>query len=104
MGEVNGAELVAGLVVVLVQAEAGDRLRDDPLERQGIVVGALEEVLRRVGVVDKMRAVFREFRSEVRPVEAGELQRSSGNGRVGTADHVKFEVGDDAGERNWRVR
>src|SRR6185437_12017658 len=56
--EVDGAEFVAGLVVVLVESEAGDGLGDDALERKGVVVGAAEEMLSGVGIVDQMSAVL----------------------------------------------
>ncbi len=96
--------LVAGLVVVLVQSVAGDGLGDDTLLCQRIVVRALEEMLRRVRVVDQVGAVFGELGAEVGAVEAGEPERSGGDGRVGTADHLELEVGDDAGEWDRRMR
>jgi len=58
VGEVDGADFVAGLVVVLVQTEAGYSVGDDALLRQCIVVRALEEALLGVGIADQMGAVF----------------------------------------------
>ncbi len=104
VGEVDRAEFVAGLVVVLVQAEAGDGVGDDTLVRERVVIGSLKEVLRRVRVVDQMGAMFGEFRAEVGAFEAGEPERSGGDRWVGPADHLELEVGDDAGERDRRVR
>ncbi len=104
MGEVDGAEFVAGLVVVLVEAEAGDGLGDDALESESVVVGALEEFFAGVGVVDEVRAVFCKFGAEIGAVEAGEPEGSGRDGGVGPANHLEFEVGDDAGEWDGRMR
>lgn len=103
MGEVDGGELVAGLVIVLMEAEAGDGLGDDALASEGDVVGALEEVLFGVGVVDEVGAVFGEFGAEVGALVAGEPEGAFGDGGIWTADHFKFEIGDDSVERNGRV-
>ena len=56
-----------------------------------------------MGIVDQMSAVLCQLGAEVGAVEAGEPERSGGNGGVGAADHLEFEVGDDAGERNGRM-
>ena len=58
MGEVDGADFVAGLVVVLVQTEAGYGVGDDALLRQCVVVRTMEELLFGVGIADQMGAVF----------------------------------------------
>ena len=52
-GEVDGAEFVGGLVVVLVQAEAGDGVGDDAFACEGDVVGPLEEILAGWGSVTR---------------------------------------------------
>jgi len=104
VGEVDGADLVARLVIVLVQAVAGDGLSDDSLLSQCVVVGTAEEVLFGMRVVDQVGTVFRQFGAKVRAVEAGEPEGSCGDCRVGSADHLELEVGDYAGEGDWRVR
>lgn len=104
MGEVDGAEFVAGLVVVSVEPEAGDGLSDDALEGKSIVVGAAEELLFWVRVVDEMSAMLRQFGAKIGAVEACEPESSSRNRGVRPPDHFKLEIGDDAGEGNGRVR
>jgi hypothetical protein len=98
VGEVDGAELVAGLVVVLVEAVAGDGLGDDALLGECVVVGATEELLGGMGIGDEVRAVFCELGAEVGAVEAGEPESAGGDGGVGAADHLELEVGDDGVE------
>ena len=100
VGEVDFGEFVGGLVVVGVQAEAGDGVGDDALLGEGVVVGALEEFLVGVGIVDEAGAVFGEFGAEVGAVEAGEPESAFGDEWVWAADHLEFEVGDDAGKRD----
>ncbi len=101
--EVDAREFVGGLVIVLVQAEAGDGVCDDSLACEGVIVGALKEILLRVWIGDERGAVAREFRPEVGPVEAGEPEGVGRNGGIGTADHLEFEVGNDGRQRDRRV-
>ena len=75
-----------------------------PCSANAVVVRAPEEMLRRVRVVDQVGAVFCELGAEVGAVEAGKPERSSGDRRVRTADHLELEIGDDAGERDGRMR
>src|SRR6185312_16725367 len=70
--EVDGAELVRRLVVVLMQAEAGDGLGDDAGPCERVVVRTLEELLCGVRIGDEVRAVTGEFRPKVRAFVSGE--------------------------------
>ncbi len=83
VGEVDGADFVAGLVVVLVHAVAGDGVGDDALQGEGVVVGALEEELFGMGIVDEVGSVAGELGAEVGAVEAGEPEGAWGKGGVG---------------------
>src|ERR1017187_2877604 len=102
--EVDSGEFVRRLVVVLVQAVAGDGLGDDSLAGEGEVVGALEEVLGGVRVGDEAGTVAGEFRAEVGAIEAGEPEHTRRDGRIGAADHLEFQGGDAGGERDGRMR
>lgn len=99
VGEVDGGDLVGGLVVVLVESEAGDGLGDDTEVGEVDVVGALEEVFGGVRIVDEVSTVSGELWAEVGAIEACEPEGSGGNGGVGAADHFELEVGDDGVER-----
>ena len=44
--------------------------------------------------------MFGQFGAEVRSIVAAEPEIAFGYGGIGTADHFKFEVGDDVGERD----
>src|SRR5438874_2252120 len=72
--EVDRGELVRGLMVVLVQAIAGDRLRDDSLQCQIVVIRSGEEILCGMGVGDQVGPVSGEFGTQIASVEAGEPQ------------------------------
>lgn len=96
--EVDGGELVRGLVVVVVQVEARDCLRDDALASEGDVVGAQEESFGGAGILDQGSAVAGEGWAEVGPAIASEPEVSGRDGGIGPADHFKLEVGDDRGE------
>src|SRR5665213_2733184 len=102
--EVDAVKFVTRLVVILVQAKAGDGLGDDALLCEGVVVGAAKEMLSLVRVVDQVSAVLCQLGTKVGAVEACEPKRSSRHGGVGTSDHPEFEVGHDAGQRHRRMR
>ena len=74
---------------------------DDALKGEADVVGALEELLLRVRVLDEVSAVFGQLGAEVGALVTGEPESSGGDGWIGAADHLELEVGDDAGERSW---
>ena len=86
-------------MVVGVETEAGDSVGDDALTGEGYVVGALEELLLGVGVLDEVCTVSGELGAEGGALIAGEPKGSGGDGGVGTADHLELEVRDDIGER-----
>ena len=71
VSEVDGAEFVAGLMVVLVETEAGDGVGDDASLGEGEVVGSPEELLTGVRIAYKTSPVLGEFGAEVGAVEAG---------------------------------
>jgi len=93
--EVEFGNFVGGLVVVLVEAVAGDGLGDDAAFCEGVVVGALEEVLGGVGVCGDGCAVLGECGAEVGAFVAGEPEGARGEGGIGASHHFEFEVGDD---------
>ena len=76
---------------------------DDAALGQRVVVGALEEFLVRMRVADEVRAVFGERGAEVRALVSGEPEIACRDGRIRTADHFKFKIGDDVVERDRRV-
>ncbi len=63
-------QVVAGLMVVLVQAVTGDCLGHDALFREHVIVGTLEEVLGRMRVGDQVGAVLGQFGAKIRSIPA----------------------------------
>ena len=57
-----------------------------------------------MGIGDEVGAVAGEFGAEVGALEAGEPEGAGGDGGIGAADHLELEIGDDAGERDGRMR
>src|SRR5437868_9074441 len=94
--------IVAGTVIVRVQAKAGDGLRDHAFERESVVIGAGEEVLFWMRICDQPGAMRGEFRAEIRALPATQPQFVRLNFRIGAADHFKFKVGRDVHEGNRR--
>src|SRR5438067_2353389 len=62
--EVDSRYFVRWTVVIRVQAETGDRLRDNARPRQSDIIGALKEVLGWVRVGREWSAVTCEFRPQ----------------------------------------
>ncbi len=89
-------------MVIGVEAEAGDGVRDDTLASEGDIVGALEELLLGVRVLDEVGTLFGELGPESGALVAGEPESSGRDGGVGAADHLEFQVGDDVGEWSGR--
>ena len=97
-------EVVGGLVIVGSESVAGDGLGDDALAGEVEIVRALEEVLGGMRVGDERGSVFGESWAEVAALPSGEPELIGTDGRVGLADHLKLEIGDDGGQRQGRVR
>src|SRR5437870_2443272 len=72
MLEVNAGQIVALTVVVAVQTETRNRVGDDSLRRQHVIVGTTKEILLRMRISDEPRAVLREFRPQIRSLIAGQ--------------------------------
>src|SRR5271170_6458090 len=104
MGEVDRAQFIAWLMVVLVQAVARKSVGDDSLLGQGVIVRALKEMLRGMRVADQMCAVPGQLRAQIGAIESCEPERSGGDDRIRSADHFELEIRDDAGNRNRRMR
>lgn len=102
MGEVDCADLVGSLMVVMVQAEAGDSVGNDALACQRVVIGPLEKLFLRMRIVDEVSAMLRELSPEVGAVVTRKPQRARRHRRIGPADHLKLEVGDNL--RQWDRR
>ena len=79
-------------------------MSDDSLAGEGDSCRSAGRSSGGVGVGDEVGAVSGEFGAERGAVEAGEPESVGGNGGVGAADHLEFEVGDDGGERDGRMR
>ncbi len=71
VSKVDGAELVGGMVVVLMEAEAGDGVGDHTLQRKGVVVGSAEELLFRVRILGEVGTVLCELGAEIGAFKAG---------------------------------
>ncbi len=56
----------------------------------------------RVG--DERSSVFGESWTEVAALPSGEPELIATDGRVGLADHLKLQIGDDGGQRQGRMR
>src|SRR5581483_10665753 len=59
--EVDVVKVVTGLVIVGMQAEAGDGLRDHTLLGQRVIVGPAEEMLLGMRIAHQLGAMGREF-------------------------------------------
>src|SRR5258708_26870295 len=95
--------IVTGFVVVLVQAVAGDGVRDDAAFCQRIVVRALEKMLRGMRIGHQLRPMLGQFRAKVAAVESCEPEFIGLYGGIGPPDHFKFQVGHNAGQRHGRM-
>ncbi len=100
--KVDVRQVVRRPVVVLVQTEARDGLRDHAPVGQLNVVRSQEEVLVGPWVRDELRTAFRQFRPEIRSLVASQPQRMRRHPVVGPADHLEFQIGDDLIERHRR--
>src|SRR5216684_2728333 len=56
-----------------------------------------------MGISHQLGAMFGQFRAEITAVEAGEPELVRLYCRIGTADHFKFQIGNNALERYWRM-
>src|SRR5438067_1892408 len=103
MLEINAGQLVARPVVIAVQTETRNRVGDDSLRRQHVVVGTTEEILLRMRISDEPRAMLREFRPQIRSFIAGQPERVGGNGRIRATNHFEFKIGDKTFDRCGRM-
>ena len=82
--------VVAGLMVGGRSSPSGGGVRDYALESEGVVVGALEEVLLGVGVGTEESAMLFESGAEVGAIPAGEEEDSGRHFGILVADHFEF--------------
>ena len=65
MREVDAADFVSRLMVVRMQAEAGNSVGNDALPGETVVVGSLEEILFGVRVGDQVGSMARQLGPQV---------------------------------------
>src|SRR5579862_7115483 len=87
MREVNAIELVAGLMVVGMQPEAGDGLSNDSPLGQVVVIRPPEEIFCRMRVGYQASPMLDKCRTQIASLKAGEPE--IGRRRVGASDHFK---------------
>ena len=100
MREVNRFHFVGRLLIVGVQAEARDRLRDHTAARKLNVVRTREEILFRVRIGENLRASLRERGAKIAAFVTRQPERVCWQSLVRAADHLEFEIRDDRVERN----
>ena len=97
-------DLVRRLVILLVQAEARHRVRDDAAAANWMLSERVKKLCSGCGSCTSLRALLGERRSERRALVAGQPQRVRRHLAVRAADHLELQVGDDRAERHdWTI-
>src|SRR4029077_4027210 len=101
--EVEVGKIVAGAVIVGMEAEAGDGLGDHALFGQSVIIRTLEELLLWMRISHQLGAMLRQFRAQVTALITGKPEFIRFYRGVRTSDHLKFQVSDDVFERHRRM-
>ena len=104
MIEVDVGQVIARLVIVFVQTKAGDRVRDNAFfgpERNCLSGGRIASF--GCGSATSLGAMFGQFRAEITSVETCEPKLVRFHRRIRTANHLKFQIGNNAFERTRRM-
>src|SRR5215213_2999098 len=94
MCEVDRLYFIAGMVVVGVQAEAGNGVSNNSLPSERVIIRTLKKVFFRMWVLNKPGSSFREFGPEIGAFVARQPQLFRSDFRIRAADHLEFEVRD----------
>src|SRR6185312_6305566 len=78
-------------------------VRHHSLQRERIVVRALEEVLFRIRIRSEQRTVRLERGSKIRSLPSCEQQRTLRHLGILIADHLEFDIRNETGQRYWRM-
>src|SRR5215469_14204829 len=100
MCEIEMGNVIAGTVIVRVQTEAGDGLRDHAFERECVIVRPGKEILFRMWIGDQLCAVRGQLWSKIGALPTTEPQLVGLNLGIGTANHFKFQIGGDVDKGN----
>src|SRR5262249_23824306 len=100
MREVEMRDVIAGTVIIRMQSEARYGLGDHSFQGERIIVRAGEEILFGMWISNQLGAMGGQLWSKVRALPATEPQFTGLDLWVGTADHLKLEVGRDIQQRN----
>src|ERR1044071_10499792 len=86
-------QIVARSMIVGMQTETGNRVRDNSFPGQHVIVRPLKEMFVRMRVCYQPRAVPGKFWPEIRTLVSRQPERVWRYGRVGPRDHLEFEIG-----------
>src|SRR3569832_1114008 len=90
-------------MIIRVQAEARDRVRNHAAQRERIIVRALEEMLLRMRIGNPRRSITRQRWAKVRTFEARQPECARCDFHIGPSEHFKLQVSDDLRERNQKI-
>src|SRR6185437_7849032 len=96
-------ELIIRLMIRRRRSPTCCGVRHHSLQRERIVVRALEEVLLRIRIRSEQRTVCLERGSKIRSLPSCEQQRALRHLGILIADHLEFEIRNEAGERYGRM-
>src|SRR5436305_468033 len=103
MVEVDVGNVVAGLMIVSVEAKTRYRMSDNALLSKSVIVRALKEVLFWMWIGHQLGAMFCQLRAQVTAIKASEPEFVKFYRGISAADHFKFQVGNDVLDRHGRV-
>src|ERR1041384_5840623 len=90
-------------MIVSMQAIAGDGLRDYASFSERIIIRSLEKLLLRMRIGHHLGAMLGQLRPQIAPFITGKPKLIWLDRRIGAADHLKLQIGDDVLQRDWRV-
>jgi hypothetical protein len=103
MTKINVSEIVSDLMVIGMQPEARDGLRDHTAQRESKIIRTSKEFFCGMRIGDQSSAVRSQLRTEIRSLPPGEPQGMRCDEPVGPADHFKFEVCHNFVQRHDRL-
>src|SRR6266478_9420414 len=87
-----------------MQAVARHGVRNDSTHRKSIVIGSLKKVLIGMRIRNKACPVISERLAEVGPLITGQPERVRSHFGIGTTNHFKLQIGNEAVERHrWMI-
>src|ERR1700722_6596862 len=103
MRKVDAADFVARLMVVRMQAKAGNGLGDNSAAGKTVVVRAPEKLLLGMRIGNQVGAMADELGAQIAAFKAGEPQTVLWQSRIPAADHFEFKISHDLIQRHGRM-